>query len=72
MQFFVLRNTTPLDCQYVLYAHPPPDSMLGGIDEPPPPPIQCWERSHAQTRVQINTELGVLGVKLAQIVMYVH
>ena len=38
----------------------------------PPPPIQCWERSDAQTRVQTNIELGGGGVKLAHIVMYVH
>ena len=50
---------------------PPPDSMLGGIHYPPPP-IQCWERLDAQTRVQTNIEWGGGGVKLEQMVMYVH
>ena len=57
---------------YMAPSPPPPDSMLGGIHYPPPP-LQCWERSDAQTRVQTNIKWGGGGgVKLEQVVMYVH
>ena len=56
-----------------VYYMPPPARFNVGKDPLPPPPIQCLERSDAQTRVQTNIEWGRgVGGKLAQIVMYVH
>ena len=54
----------------VYYMPPPPIQCWERSINPPSPPIQCWERLDAQTRVQTNIEWG--GVKLEQMVMYVH
>ena len=44
----------------VYYMPPPPRFNVGR--DPLPPPIQSWERSDAQTRVQTNIEWGGGGV----------